>query len=58
MCRSRFFIDNFGFTNSFGLGLCVELEFIILDEVIPVRCSGKSMGESFGEVKVIQHVNK
>ena len=47
-----FFIDNFKFTNSFGLGLFVELEFIISDQGTPVRHPGKSIGESFGEVKV------
>ena len=37
-----FFIDDFGLTNSFGLGLLVELELIIPDQGILVRSLGKS----------------
>ena len=50
------FIDNFGLTNSFGLGLFVELEFIIPDQGIQVRSLGKSIRESSRWVKVILHV--
>ena len=39
----QFFIDNFGLTNSFGLGLFVELELIIPDQGILVRSLGKSI---------------
>ena len=51
-----FFIDNFGFINSFGLALFVERDMVHLHHWELVRCPGKSMGESFGEVKVVEHV--
>ena len=53
-----FFIDNFGFTNSFGLGLCMQRDMIILHQWELVPCLGKSMGEHFGKVKVILHMIK
>ena len=51
-----FFIDNFGLTSSFGLGLCMQRDMIILHQLELVLCPGKPTGESFGEAKVIQHV--
>ena len=39
----KLFMDNFGLTNSFGLGLFVELELIIPDQGILVRSLGKSI---------------
>ena len=53
-----FFIDNFGLTNSFGLGSFVQRDMVRLHDWDLVRCPGKSMGESFGWTKVIEHVNK
>ena len=53
---SQFFIDNFGLTSSFGLGLFVERDMIILHQLELVPCPGKTMGERFGGVKVILHV--
>ena len=47
-----FFIDNFGLTNSFGLGSCMQRVMVSLHESELVRCPGKSMGESVGKVKV------
>ena len=38
----RFFINNFGFINSFGLALFVERDMIILHDWELVRCQGKS----------------
>ena len=52
----QFFFDNFGLTNSFGLGLCMQRDMIILHQWKLVPCPEKSMGESFGGTKVIQHV--
>ena len=54
----KFFIDNFGLTNSFGLGSCMQRDMVILHDWDLVRCPGKSIGESSNGVKVIQHVNK
>ena len=51
-----FFIDNFGLTSSFGLGLCMQRDMGYLHDGELVRCPGKSMGESSNEAKVIQHV--
>ena len=51
-----FFIDNFGLTSSFGLGSFVQRDMVRLHEWELVRCPGKSMGESFGGVKVVVHV--
>ena len=53
-----FFIDNFGFINSFGLALFVERDMISLNEWELVRCQGKSICEILSETKVIQHVIK
>ena len=39
----KVFIDNFGLTNSFELGLFVELELVIPDQGILVRSLGKSI---------------
>ena len=55
---SVFFIDNFGLTNSFGLGMFVELEIIILDQGILVRSLGKSTRESSMWIKVNLHMIK
>ena len=51
-----FFVDNFGLTNSFGLGSFVQRDMVSLHEWELVPCPGKSMGESFGWAKVIEHV--
>ena len=51
-----FFIDNFGLTNSFGLGSFVQRDMIILHQLKLVQGPGKSMGERFGGVNVILHV--
>ena len=52
-----FFIDSSGLTNSFGLGLFVELEFIIPNQGMLVRHPGKSMRKILSEIKVI-HAQK
>ena len=54
----QFFIDNFGLTSSFGLGLFVERDMIILHQWELVPCPGKSIGESSNDDKVILHVIK
>ena len=48
-----FFIDNFGLTNSFGLGSCMQRDMVSLHEWDLVRCPGKSMGESSNGAKVL-----
>ena len=48
-----FFIDNFGFINSFGLALFVERDMISLNEWELVRCPGKSICEILSGIKVI-----
>ena len=53
-----FFIDNFGLTNSFGLGSFVQRDMVRLHECEPVRCSGKSICESSNGNKVIEHMLK
>ena len=52
----QIFVDNFGLTSSFRLGSFMQRDMIILHQWELVPCPGKSMGESFGEVKVILHV--
>ena len=54
----RFFIDNFGFTSSFGLGSFVKRDMVSLHDWDLVRCPGKSMGESFGWTNEILHMIK
>ena len=56
MEHGGFFIDNFGFTSSFGLGSCMQRDMVSLHEWELVQCPGKSVGESFGGNKVIEHV--
>ena len=56
MENGRFFIDNFGFINSFGLALFVERDMISLNEWELVRCPGKSICEILSGTKVIEHV--
>ena len=53
-----FFIDNFGFINSFGLALFVERDMVRLHEWELVRCPGKSICEILSGIKVIEHVIK
>ena len=54
----RFFLIFSRLTNSFGLGLFVELELIIPDQGMLVRSLGKSICESSSEDKVILHMIK
>ena len=51
----RFFIDNFGFINSFGPALFVERDMIILYDWELVRSLGKSIYKRLSEIKVILH---
>ena len=54
----QFFFDNFGLTNSFGLGLCMQRDMIILHQWKLVRCPGKSMRKILSGIKVILHIIK
>ena len=53
-----FFIDNFGFINSFGLALFVERDMIILHDWELIRSLGKSICKRLSETKVILHMIK
>ena len=41
--KKWFFIDNFGLTNSFGLGSCMQRDMVSLHDWDLVRCPGKSI---------------
>ena len=54
----RFFIDNFGLLNSFGLSLCMDRDMVRLHVWELVRAPGKSICKRLNEVKVIVNIIK